>query len=299
MSLMGIGGNLAKTIAGLAALCATGAFLLSTETPAADSEGPGSLKGWTSLTLGAEKAVIFSASTVLTISEERQEATSRPSVVLKTHSTVRLLGATGFEEQTTSRIDRENGRPLEFFQLRPGDTARRYVFLDGIVRQTVWEPPAGDSAADFSRWREVETSDKRFTYADGSAPKAGESLTDFYSLIYLLRGPELSATPSEPKEFTTIYRRHLMRIRVIPGERRQSAREAVNEATGAAETLKLSELRIKIKPLGEEAGSFRGLMGMQGETEVWLDEASGALLEIDGEAPGFGPTQITLKSFRR
>ncbi|HEY3174143.1 MAG TPA: hypothetical protein VGK94_00110 [Candidatus Polarisedimenticolia bacterium] len=283
----------------MASLFAAVASALSLGTRAGVPDGTGSLKGWTSLTLGAEKAVLFTANADLTVSEGTHTGTGRPAVIFKTHSTVRLLGATGFEEETTSWIDREKRRPLEFFQLRPAESARRYLFLDGMVRQTNWEPPVEDKSGAFSRWKETETTDRRFSYADGSSPEAGESLTDFYSLIFLLRDLDLSAVSSEPREFTTIYRRHLMKIRVVPGERRRNEREALNEATGARETLKLSERRIKLKPLGAEAESFRGLMGMQGDTEIWLDEASGGLLEIDGEAPGFGATAITLRSFRR
>lgn len=299
MSIAGFGRTIPSTRATAAFLCAGAAVLYVTGTAAVVPEGSGSLKGWTSLTLCADKAVVFSASAILTVSDGTHAGTGRPAVVFRTHSTVRLLGATGFEEQTTSWIDREKGRPLEFFQLRPADGARRYLFLDGLVRQTNWEPPAEEPEGDFSRWKEKETIDRRFTYADGSAPAAGQSLTDFYSLIYLLRDLDLSGAPPEPREFTTIYRRHLMRIRVIPGERRRNERLAIDEATGATETLRLGERRVKLKPLGEEAESFRGLMGMQGDTEIWLDEASGALLEIDGTAPGFGPTEITLRSFKR
>jgi len=54
-----------------------------------------------------------------------------------------------------------------------------------------------------------------------------------------------------------------------------------------------------LQPQGEAAKSFRGLMGLQGETEIWLDQDSRALLELDGQAPGFGATQVLLTSFRR
>ena len=259
----------------------------------------GTLKGWSSLTLGAEKALIFSATATMTVEETSHKATGKSAILFKTHSTVRFLGATGFEEETTSWIDATARRPLEFFQMRPSDSARRYLFMDGFIRQTSWEPPPENPGVEFARWRELATDDKRFTYADGTALQAGESPTDSYSLLYLLRDIDLSSDAATPREFTTIYRRHLMRVRVVPGERRRNEREALNEATGDVEKLKLRERRIKVKPIGEGASSFKGLAGMEGETEIWVDELTGALVEIDGAAPGFGATQVVLKSFRR
>jgi hypothetical protein len=41
------------------------------------------------------------------------------------------------------------------------------------------------------------------------------------------------------------------------------------------------------------------LMGMQGAVEIWVDEISGAPVELKGSAPGIGPTTVSLVSFRR
>jgi len=258
----------------------------------------GSLEGWTSLTLSASKALIFSATTRLVATEAEWPGNGKPAVVLKTKSSARILGATGFSEETTSWIDRANHRPLEFFQLRPGDNARRFVFLDGSVRETTYEPPASAPDSEFDRWKEVETVDRKPAFSDGTHPSPDEPLTDFYSLIYLLRDLDLSSARA-PKEFNTLYRRRVVRVRLIPGERRSREIDVVNEATGGQETLRLWQRRIEVKPLGRDAASFRGIMGMQGDTEIWLDEASGAILEIDGDAPGVGATQVLLTSYRR
>ncbi len=258
-----------------------------------------SLAGWTSLTLEARKALIFSGKSTIAVSEGTHSATGRPAVVFKTASMARVFGIKGFEEETTSYIDRERRRPLEFFQMRPRESARRYVFLQGSIRQTSWEPPEGGRDMAFGAWREIETIDRKFTYVDGATPRPDEWFTDFYSLLYLLRDVDLLADPKPAREYTTLYRRHLMRIRVTPGERRGNEREAFNEATGALEKLRLTERRISITPIGAGAESFRGLMGMQGEMEIWLDESCGALVEIDGDAPGMGAAKVELTSFRR
>src|SRR5262249_36190231 len=159
-------------------------------------------------------------------------------------------------------------RPLEFFQLRPRDNARRFLFQDGSVKQTTWEPPSSKPDSDFADWHEVETVDRKLTFADGSSPKPDEPVTDFYSLIYLLRDLQDNAS-GEPREFNTLYRRHVIRLRLVPGETRRNERQVVDESDGGTQTLKLHERRITIKPLGQGAESFRGLMGMQGETEIW------------------------------
>ena len=274
--------------------CAAGLLTLSTMAAAAPRR---TLEGWSSLTLSASKALIFSASATLQASESQWPGNGKRAVVLKTRSQARILGATGFEEETTSWIDHASHRPLEFFQLRPGDNARRFVFLEAGVRETTWEPPPSHRDSDFSKWSEVETVDRKVTFADGKPPDPTEPLTDFYSLIYLLG--DLDPSSSQPREFNTLYRRRVVRVRVTPMESRRREMELVNEATGDTERLKLSERRIEIKPLGEAAAGFRGILGMQGDTEIWIDEASGALLEINGNAPGLGATQILLTSFRR
>ncbi|HET6372587.1 MAG TPA: hypothetical protein VFG76_04735 [Candidatus Polarisedimenticolia bacterium] len=258
-----------------------------------------SLMGWKSLTLEAQKAALFSASTRLSVSEATQPGTGKPVHVLTTRSLARLLGATAFEEQTTSYIDSAKGRPVEFFQLRPGDSARRYLFLDGLVRQTTWEPLASKRDEDFKRWPEIETVDRRLTYADGTGPAGGEMLTDLYSMIYLLRDSDLSAAEPAPREFTALYRRHVVKIRITAGERRTQERTVTRESTGKQETLRLHERRLQIQPLGAGSDQFRGLMGMQGDTAIWVDEKSGAVVEISGSAPGIGATQATLVSFER
>ncbi|HET9481903.1 MAG TPA: hypothetical protein VFP98_09120 [Candidatus Polarisedimenticolia bacterium] len=286
----------------LAVLAAVGSEIASARAAAPDPESGAGLAGWTSLTLTASKAMIFSASSTLGVADGTDSESGRPAVVFTTRSRATLLGAVAFEEQTTSHIDRGTMRPVELLQIRPGESARRFRFLAGsagLVRQTSWEPPPDKPSIPFEQWRQVETEDRRFTYSDGSGPASGEWLTDFYSLIYLLSDIDLDEAAAGPREFTTIYRRHLVRIRVVPGERRQGERKARNEETGQDETLRLRERRIKLKPLGDDAGSFRGLMGMQGESEIWLDEQSGALLELNGRAAGFGETQVLLASFRR
>ncbi|HZI95297.1 MAG TPA: hypothetical protein VFE84_13715 [Patescibacteria group bacterium] len=267
-------------------------------TNAAPEPGDESLKGWNSLTLAASKAVIFSAKAVIEVSEAPYAGNGKTAIAFKTRSEARILGASGFKEETISWIDRTDHHPIEFFQMRPGESARRFVFLDGAVRQTSWEPPPSRPDSVFADWHEMETVERKVTYSDGTAPKQGEAITDFYSLIYQLRDLDLDEQQA-PREFNTLYRRHVIRLRVIPGEQRRNQREILNETSGKTETFKLRERRIVIKPLGPGAESFRGMMGMQGDTEIWIDQASGALVEIDGNAPGLGATQVLLTSFRR
>jgi hypothetical protein len=279
------------------ALAVVVAGFTATANTASDSDDA-PLQGWSSLTLAASKAVIFSAKAVIDVSEAPYAGNGKTAIAFKTRSEARILGASGFKEETISWIDRTDHHPIEFFQLRPGESARRFIFLDGAVRQTSWEPPPSRPDSVFADWHEMETVERKVTYSDGTAVKQGEAITDFYSLIYQLRDLDL-ASQQTPKEFNTLYRRHVIRLRVIPGEQRKNQRDVVNETSGKTETIKLRERRIVIKPLGPGAESFRGMMGMQGDTEIWIDQASGALVEIDGNAPGLGATQVLLTSFRR
>ena len=290
------GRRIAGTIGALILGAVVGTSLAATN--ASSESGNATLQGWSSLTLAASKAVIFSAKAVIDVSEAPYAGNGKTAIAFKTKSEARILGASGFKEETISWIDKTDHHPIEFFQMRPGESARRFIFLDGAVRQTSWEPPPSRPDSVFADWHETETVERKVTYSDGTALKQGEAVTDFYSLIYQLRDLDFDSQ-QPPKEFNTLYRRHVIRLRVIPGEQRRNQREVIDETSGKTETLKLRERRVVIKPLGPGAESFRGMMGMQGDTEIWIDQTSGALVEIDGNAPGLGATQVLLTSFRR
>jgi len=257
------------------------------------------LRGWSSLTLGADKAMVVTATSTLGVARGIHPGTGRPAIVLKTRSVASLLGARGFEEETISYIDPHSHHPLEFVQIRPGDSARRFRFNGDIVSQSNWVPPKDSPDEPLESWSRTETSERKLVFANGEPMASGEWPTDFYSLIYLLGDLDLETDDPLSKEFTAMYRRHLVRVRVATGDRRTNERKAINEATGRSETLRLSERSVTVRPVGEGADSFRGFLGMEGETRIWLDEKSGAIVEIDGQAPTLGPTQVMLKSFRR
>jgi len=283
-------------LAALVLAAAASAAAVARQTAARDADD---LRGWSRLTLGAQQALVLSATSTLDITNGSHPETGNPAIVLRTHSSASLLGAKGFEEETISYIDPRSHHPLEFVQIRPGSTARRFRFMGESVRQSNWSPPEGSPDAPFESWRRTEVSERKLLYPDGTPLAAGEWPTDFYSLIYLLRDLDLASDEASSREFTALYRRHLVRIVVTPGERRRNERTVRNDTTGKEETLRLDERAVSVRPVGEGADSFRGFLGMQGETRIWVDENSGAIVEIDGKAPALGATQVTLRSFRR
>ncbi|HKY33824.1 MAG TPA: hypothetical protein VJV23_14935 [Candidatus Polarisedimenticolia bacterium] len=257
------------------------------------------LKGWTRLTLASEPALLYSGSTTLEVREGTHPGTGRKAAILATRSAATLLGGIGLEEETTSWIDRSTGRPIELLQIRPAQSRRRLLYLDGAVRQTTWEPPEGNPAAPADAWPEVETAERKLLLPDGQAPPATEWMGDAYALIHALRGMDLRPADAVPREFNVLHRRRLVRMRVEPGPARVQERTVRDEGSGAPVTLRLTERRLLLKGSGEEGGSVRGLLGMQGDLEMWVDVDSGALVEIRGAVPGLGPAAVSLASFRR
>jgi hypothetical protein len=268
--------------------------------PANPAPGPAQaegLAGWKSLTLKAAPSSLYTGSTTLDLSEGTHEATGRRALILATRSEARLLGAIGFEERTTSWIDAAARRPLELFQMRPGETARRFRFEPDQVLQTSWEPPADRPDAPFEQWRGQEGAARKLVLADGRPVPTGAWVTDPYALVLLVA--DVDAAPGAVREFLVWKRRHAVRVRVAAGERREQAREVTDQARGRSVRLTLKERRLDVTPSDEEGQDVRGLMGMQGPIEIWIDESSGALVELRGAAPGIGPTSISLASFRR
>jgi len=257
------------------------------------------LAGWRSLTLCASKPPLYEASATFKVAEATHAASGRPAVQFSTQSQATMLGVIGFNEETTSWIDAQKHGALEFFQLRPGESARRYLFQNGSIKQTSYGPPAENPGAPFDAWKEKETTERRFTFAEGGEAADGEPVVDAYSLIYLLRDIDLTEPRPAPKEFIVLHRRNLVRLRLTAEDQRTGERQVLDEKSGVQVTLKLTERRLKLQPQGEAAKSFRGLMGMQGETEIWVDQDSRALLEINGQASGFGATQVALTSFSK
>ncbi|MGH9869982.1 MAG: hypothetical protein ACREAA_17690 [Candidatus Polarisedimenticolia bacterium] len=257
-----------------------------------------SLKGWKSLTLKAGASALYTGSATLELAEGPHPHTGRAAIVLTTRSEARLLGAIGFEERSTSWIDAATRRPLELFQLRPGDVARRFRFEADGVRQTTWKPPEGNTGAPFEAWREQETTLRRPTFEDGSAVPEGEPLVDVYSLLYLLRDMDLSSPKAAAREFIVMQRRHAVRVVVTPLERRVQPREILDETSGGPRTVRLAERRLGLRAAGPGQAGVRGFLGLEGELEIWMEESGGALVEVRGNAPGVGATSLSLSSCR-
>ena len=276
-----------------------------TASPAPPAGGPAApmpsegLRGWKRLTLKTEPSPLYTGSITLELSEGTYAPAGRPAVILKTHAEARILGAIGLEERTTSWIDAQTRRPLELFQMRPDDSARRFRYETGGIVQTTWKPPEGRRGVPFEQWRELETTTRRAALADGTPLPEGAWVTDPYALVVLLPDQNSGNASPGPWEFFLLQRRQVVRLRVTPGERRSRTREVVDESDGKSRSLSLMERRLDLAAEGEEGQNVRGLMGMQGAVEIWVDEISGAPVEVRGTAPGVGPTAVSLVAFRR
>jgi len=261
--------------------------------PATAPEGP-SLRGWTRLTLTAQESPLYSGSIDIEVSEKTHEPSGRAAVVVETRSHARFLGAIGFEENSTSWIDPSTKKPFELFQIRPGDGARRFRFMPEGVQVTTWEAPGGKKNVPFKEWPAEENPPRQATFADGSPVPASAALVDPYALLYLLRDGDVSGS----REFILMQKRHAVKITVTTADRRVRERTATDDSTGKPVTFRLAERRLELKASGE-GDAPRGLLGMEGDLAIWMDEAGGAIVEVRGSAPAVGPTSLSLTSFRR
>ena len=278
----------------VAVLCAGAAIHALRAVPPA-SEAP-TLRGWTRLTLTAEESPLYSGSIDIEVSEKTHEPSRRAAVVVETRSRAKLLGAIGFEENSTSWIDPVTRRPIELFQIRPGDGARRFRFMPEGVQLTTWEAPGGKRNVPFDQWPAEESPPRPATFDDGSPVPASATLVDPYSMLYLLRDSDASAGGT--REFIVMQKRHAVKITVTTSDKRAQERTVTDDSTGRSVTLRLTERRLELKASGQ-GGPPRGMLGMEGDLAIWMDETSGAIVEVNGKAPAVGPTSVRLTSFRR
>lgn len=235
--------------------------------------------GWTTLRLKAAAGPLFRGQV-----EIRLETAGGERRML-THSTAKFLGATVARSWTETVIDAGTGRPKSCIA-HSSKRARRYRFGAASYSVEKLQPPPGREVP-VERW-EV-TSRKEFP--NPAAGAGGGRLYDYYGMLLGLRDLGLNR-PGDEAGVVIATSRGPELFRVSVEEQRTHKRSYADLATGAETSDHVDELRLRIIPTKPD--SEKGLLGMEGETEIWVEAATKTPLEISGEVPKVGHVTLTL-----
>jgi len=225
---------------------------------------------WKTLRLEAE-------STLLSGQVELRLVNASPGQRLETETRASFLGAVVATSNSTTTFD-SAGEVLEYasYSRKRG---RRYSFSsDGYTVDKLRPRENADEAAD--PW-EVSA------HEEFTAPSTGNGggkapLFDYFGMLLHLREMKLDRPGDEEEVYVATSKGpqpYLIRV----SETRATERQFTDLATGTSTTLPLRELRLTITPTDPEAEE--GFLRMVGETEIWVEAESRALLEIAGRIP--------------
>jgi len=235
--------------------------------------------GWTTLRLDATAGPLFDGQVEIRLDESAGERRMR------TRSSATLLGLEVARAWTETVLDAGTGRPRSCVAYSP-KRGRRYRFGDAAYSVEKLRPPEGPEVPP-ERW-EV-TSREEFANPEGGASDGW--LHDSYGMLLGLRALGLN----EPGDAAAVHVAtsggpELFRVSVE--ERRTRRRSYTDLASGEPTSSDVHELRLRIVPAGAEADE--GLLGMEGETEVWVEAATKTPIEISGQVPQVGRVTLSL-----
>jgi hypothetical protein len=252
---------------------------------------------WTELRLVAEGGFRSRGEVTLTRgpghyrSPDRGKA--REAYLVRTRAEANALFFLDAEIESTSEVDAADGSTLEMVETNPGKKAKLLRVTESKLRMVRFEPPDGVEEASLRRWRRTERKGWDRPEVDGARPP----LYDFYALVGALdRFPVGSV--GDHLDFWLATSSGPLPIRVEVVDRRRRSREIRDLATGKARTVRLGELRIRLRPLTDDPDKVRGFLSMQGETELWIEARSHMLLEVRGRVPHLGEVVVRLDGLR-
>jgi len=235
---------------------------------------------WHTLAMSAHSGVFLSGRVRLTLDESAERT------LLETSTSARFFGAVVARSRTLSTLDPATGRTREYLSFSP-HAGRQYVFNEHgyVVRRL---SPREGYDAPLAGWD--VTSDEAFAYpqgADGPLP-----VFDPYGMLLHLERLPLNRPGDQAELFVATSsgpRRYTIRV----GESRQERRTFRDGATRDRRTLDTEEFRLLVEP---EAGGDdeRGLLGMRGSVEIWVEARSKTLIRVSGKVPDV-PGRVVLK----
>jgi len=255
---------------GCAALLAAGGIAATAlATPPCE---PDPWRDWSTLRLSVKSRPFLSGKVEMTLEEVGDKT------VFKTHTTARFLGARVAQSWTSTRIDPAIGR-TEQFESYNKKRGRVYEFNpDGYVMERL--RPQADASRSDGRWESYGR--KEFAYPVGE-DGAQVAVFDYYGMLLHLRRVALRQPGDEVVLFVaTSDGPEPFRIQV--GESMSSPLTFLDLRTGKKRTLTVRMLRLRVTPANPEDAD-EGFLQMEGETELWVEAESKAVLLIAGKAP--------------
>lgn len=256
------------------------AALLAVASTAPSSAPPWA--SWSSLRFEARPLLLFSGKVEMDLG--RGDGTR----VLETKTRASFLGAEIARSRSTTTVDAETGRDLEYYELSP-KRGRRYLFDDAGYTVEHLQPVAGFDAP-VERWKVVSTA--RFPNPEGAS-----RVYSYYGLILHLRDVPLASAGEEVSCWVATSKGP-ERYRIRVSDVREAERRFDDLATGRATKANVRESRLRITP-ADPKSSDEGFLKMEGETEIRVEARSSTLLEIAGHIPHVpGRVELALSGIR-
>jgi hypothetical protein len=255
---------------GCAALLAAGGIAATALATAPQQRGPWA--DWSTLRLYVKSGLFLSGRV------EMQLERGPDGTVLETSTTARFLGAKLAQSWTRTLLDPATGRS-ERYESQSKKRGRVYVFgPDGYVVEKL--RPGKDGSRSGEDWEVYWRHEYAYPVAEDGKPFP---VFDYYGMLLQLRRSALHApgdevllhvaTSSGPKPF---------RIRV--GDSVSAPQSFTDLQSGEKRTLEVQMLRLRVIP-ADPGENDEGFLKMEGETELWVEAGSKAILLLSGNAP--------------
>lgn len=247
-----------------------------------------SLAGWTALELGGERFLVAAARSRL---ERWPAPAAGQDELLRVTTSVTIFGARSGRHQVDALSRGTPPATSRWTEIQFGKRARAMQVEGG--RLSSWRFPlaSGDRLPAAGAWGKPDRTARVALPAAGAAECGA---VDPYTL--LLRLECLAADPA--RRALLVSREGAALVRVERGERRAATIPLRDLASGESVEARLVLQRLELKGSGgtESATAF----GMVGDVSIWIDEASGAVVEIEGKHEHVpGTIRLRARAFSR
>lgn len=249
-----------------------------------------SLAGWTALELGGERFLVAAARSRL---ERWPAAAEGGEALLRVTTTVTLFGARSGRHQVDALSRGTPPATTRWTEIQFGKRARAMQVEAGRLTAWRFDLPSGDQLPAAGAWGKPDKTAKVTLPAD--APAAACGTVDPYTL--LLRLDCLVADPERRALLVSREGAALVRVE-RSGERRASTLRLRDLAGGETVEAQLVLQRLVLRGSGGAEGETA--FGMVGDVSIWIDEASGAVVEIEGKHENIpGTIRLRARAFSR
>ena len=247
-----------------------------------------SLSGWTALELGGERFLVAAARSRL----ERWPAPAQAGEALfRVTTTLTIFGARSGRHQVDALSHGTPPATSRWTEIQFGKRARAMQVEGGRLDAWRFNLPAGDQLPAPGAWGKPDKTAK-VTLPVEAAAACGT--VDPYTL--LLRLDCLAADPA--RRALLLSREGSALVRAERGERRTATLRLRDLDSGDSIEAQLVLQRLELK--GGAGAEGATAFGMVGDVSIWIDEASGAVVEIEGRHENIpGTIRLRARAFSR